>query len=117
MIAEKVRHAFCDVDFDFIRLEEDEALLLCSDGLSGLINEDEILDIYNNNEFDILCEKYIEKANGLYVVSTARFLYILLGFILLLLMLLRKERLYMKNQHGLYHKQVCLCLPEQMQKR
>lgn len=52
-----------DVDFDFIRLEEDEALLLCSDGLSGLVNEDEILDIYNNNEFDILCEKYIEKAN------------------------------------------------------
>ena len=52
-----------DVDFDFIDVFENEAIILCSDGLSGFVNEEEILKIYNETEFELLAEKYIEKAN------------------------------------------------------
>lgn len=53
-----------DVDFDFTSLKEDEALVLCSDGLSGLISDEEILEIYMNNDFDGVCQKYIDRANS-----------------------------------------------------
>ena len=53
-----------DIDFDFTDLCEGETLLLCSDGLSGLLNDEEILEIYNNTDFELLCDKYIEAANA-----------------------------------------------------
>ncbi len=53
-----------DIDFDFTPLEEGEALVLCSDGLSGLVSDNDIFDIYDNNPLDDVCQKYIEAANG-----------------------------------------------------
>ncbi len=53
-----------DIDFDFVCINEGEALILCSDGLSGLVDERTLLEIYNNTEFDLLAEKYIDIANA-----------------------------------------------------
>ena len=53
-----------DIDFDFTALEDSESLVLCSDGLSGLISDEDILRIYNDNSINTVCEKYIEAANG-----------------------------------------------------
>ena len=52
-----------DVEFDFVELKKDEAILMCSDGLSGMINEEKIHEIYKTTEFDKLTEKYIQAAN------------------------------------------------------
>ncbi len=52
-----------EIDFDFTELEDGEALILCSDGLSNLVSSDKLLEIYQNNNTDTLCEKYIEQAN------------------------------------------------------
>ena len=53
-----------EIDFDFVCVNPDEALILCSDGLSGLVSDSEILDAYLNNDFESLAEKYIELANA-----------------------------------------------------
>lgn len=52
-----------DIEFNTVEFNSDDALILCSDGLSGLIEKDTMLDIYNNTEFDSLADKYIETAN------------------------------------------------------
>ena len=52
-----------EIDFDFTDLAEGEALLLCSDGLSGLLGDDELFEIYKNNDFELLCDQYIKAAN------------------------------------------------------
>lgn len=52
-----------DIDFDFAELTEGETLLLCTDGLSGLLSDDEIFDIYNKTDFELLCDEYIKAAN------------------------------------------------------
>ncbi len=52
-----------DIDFDYICLSEGEALLLCTDGLSGLVNDKRILEIYQTTDFDSLAQKYIDEAN------------------------------------------------------
>ena len=38
-------------------------IILCSDGLSGFVRPERILEIYNNNEFEVLCDKLIAAAN------------------------------------------------------
>ncbi len=53
-----------DIDFDYACLNENEALLLCTDGLSGMINDKRILEIYRTTEFDSLAQKYIDEANN-----------------------------------------------------
>lgn len=52
-----------DVDFNFTDITEGEALILCSDGLSGLLSAEEIHKIYNETEFSSLADKYIQIAN------------------------------------------------------
>lgn len=52
-----------EIDFDFTTVEEGEALLLCTDGLSGLLGDEEILRIYNTTDFELLCDEYIKAAN------------------------------------------------------
>ncbi len=53
-----------DIDFDFTTIYDNEALVLCSDGLSGLIKDEDILRIYKENTLDEVCQKYIEEANN-----------------------------------------------------
>lgn len=53
-----------DIDFDFTTIYDNEALVLCSDGLSGLIKDEDILRIYKENALDEVCQKYIEEANN-----------------------------------------------------
>lgn len=52
-----------EIDFDFVCVNEGDGLILCSDGLSGLVDKNELLDIYNKTEFSELADKYIETAN------------------------------------------------------
>jgi protein phosphatase len=52
---------FVDVDFDVIDLNEGEKLLVCTDGLSGSIESDEMLEIVNANS-DFSAEKLVERA-------------------------------------------------------
>ncbi len=53
-----------EIDFDFTSVEEDEVLLLCTDGLSGLLDDEEIFEIYKRTEFELLCDEYIKAANN-----------------------------------------------------
>ncbi len=52
-----------DIDFDFVCVNEDEALILCTDGLSGLVSDRQILETYLNSDFESLADKYIQLAN------------------------------------------------------
>ncbi|MBO7318527.1 MAG: Stp1/IreP family PP2C-type Ser/Thr phosphatase [Clostridia bacterium] len=52
-----------EIDFDFTDIFEGEALLLCSDGLSGLLSEEELFEIYKSTDFELLCDEYIMAAN------------------------------------------------------
>ncbi len=52
-----------DIEFDFVCVNEGEALVLCSDGLSGLVEKNKILEIYQQTEFSSLAERYIQEAN------------------------------------------------------
>ena len=57
-VEEKIEIEFNTVDFG-----EDDILLLCSDGLSGLVNKESMLEIYKSSDFNSLSDKYIEAAN------------------------------------------------------
>lgn len=51
-------------DFFEIRLEENEKVLLCSDGLTNMVEDDEIRDIVMQKTFvDKICDQLIERAN------------------------------------------------------
>lgn len=52
-----------EIEFNYTDLNKDEALLLCSDGLSGLISTEEMINIYKNYSDDSLCDEYIKAAN------------------------------------------------------
>lgn len=53
-----------DIDFNYVDVKENDVILLCSDGLSGLVGNDELLKICHNSEFDELCNHYIDAANN-----------------------------------------------------
>lgn len=52
-----------DIDFDFIQLNDDETLLVCSDGLNGELEKEDILSIYQQTQFDDLIKTYIDAVN------------------------------------------------------
>ena len=52
-----------EIDFDFTEISDNEVILLCSDGLSGLLSDEELFEIYKNTDFDMLCDEYIKAAN------------------------------------------------------
>lgn len=53
-----------DIEFDYVNVDEGDALVLCTDGLSGMIAEKNILHIYENTDFESLAQKYIDEANN-----------------------------------------------------
>ncbi len=53
--------SFVDVDFDLIEIGENKSLLICTDGLSGSLEADEMLNIINENA-DSSAEKLVEMA-------------------------------------------------------
>ncbi len=52
-----------DIEFDTVEFGENDALILCSDGLSGLLKKEKLLEMYNQYDFNTLADKYIEAAN------------------------------------------------------
>lgn len=52
-----------EIDFDTVYMSSQDALILCSDGLSGCVNDEKLLEIYENNEFESIAARYIEAAN------------------------------------------------------
>jgi len=52
-----------EIEFNTVEFNQGDVLLLCSDGLSGLVEQKDLLEIYNNSEFSTLSDKYIEAAN------------------------------------------------------
>ena len=53
-----------EIDFDYVCIYENEALILCSDGLSGLVSDERMLELYKSCNLEELAEKYIEEANS-----------------------------------------------------
>lgn len=53
-----------EIDFDARELSKGDALILCTDGLSGSISDKDILDIFEKTSFEELSSKYIEAANN-----------------------------------------------------
>ena len=51
------------VDFDIEEIYDKCSLLLCSDGLSNFINDNEIFEIFQNNKSYTYAEKLVNKAN------------------------------------------------------
>ena len=51
------------IDTDFVNVKNNETLLLCTDGLTNFVNEDQILEIFKNNDISLVCEKLVEFAN------------------------------------------------------
>ena len=52
---------FVDVDFDVSDLKSGEKLLICTDGLSGSVNDEEMISIINGYS-NSSAEKLVEKA-------------------------------------------------------
>ena len=52
-----------DIDYNEIRLDTDQSLLICTDGLTNFVENKQILEIIGNNKFYEYPEKLIEKAN------------------------------------------------------
>ncbi len=53
-----------DIEFDYVSINEGDTLILCTDGLSGMVTEKRILEIYETTDFESLAQKYIDEANN-----------------------------------------------------
>ena len=62
----KVLGQVCTVepDFKLLTLSEGDSLLLCSDGLTNLVSDDEILRIINETNSSDTCKKLVQTANA-----------------------------------------------------
>ncbi len=52
-----------EIDFDYIDVSNGDLIILCSDGLSGFVDSERILEISKNCRFETLCDKLIDTAN------------------------------------------------------
>lgn len=52
-----------DIDFDTLDVKENDVIILCTDGLSGCVSEEEMFEILKNIEFEKLATAYINEAN------------------------------------------------------
>jgi len=53
-----------EIEFDSVELKKGDVLFLCTDGLSGSVSKDEMLEIYQAYPFDQFTAKLIERANN-----------------------------------------------------
>lgn len=51
-------------DFEFLKLNPGESLLLCSDGLTNFVSNDKILKIFTENSIESVAEKLVDEANN-----------------------------------------------------
>lgn len=51
------------VDTDFINLNKNETLLLCSDGLTNFVGEDVIFETFKQNDISLVADKLVNLAN------------------------------------------------------
>lgn len=52
-----------DIDFDTVDVKSGDVLILCTDGLSGCVSDEDMLSTYLNCDFDRLASTYIGLAN------------------------------------------------------
>lgn len=57
-------HEEVDIEFDAVDVKRGDVILLCTDGLSGCVEDEDILKIYESTDFRQLSSKYIEAANN-----------------------------------------------------
>ena len=53
-----------EVDNQQVSLADGDVILVCSDGLHGLVDDDEIATVLMNNDPDVACEDLVKAANG-----------------------------------------------------
>lgn len=53
-----------EIEFDTVELNKGDVLFLCTDGLSGTVSKEEMLDIFQKYSFDQFTAKLIERANS-----------------------------------------------------
>lgn len=53
-----------DIDYNEIELHENDMILLCSDGLTNMCSDDEILSVIQSNKGETVCDELISKANN-----------------------------------------------------
>lgn len=66
-ILTKAIGVFKDIDVEVKKLDEkinDGYMLLCTDGVTNMIKKHEILNIFKDNEFDIIAQKIIDECNN-----------------------------------------------------
>ena len=51
------------VDSDFLTVNPNDTLMLCTDGLTNFVSEDIILETFKNTELSTVCDKLVELAN------------------------------------------------------
>ncbi len=52
-----------EIDFDYVDVLEGDTIILCSDGLSGLVKPESILELSKSVAFENLCDSLINTAN------------------------------------------------------
>ncbi len=53
-----------DIDFDEITLNDDEILILCTDGLSNYVSNDEMISEVNDGRYYAFADRLVKKANN-----------------------------------------------------
>ena len=53
-----------DVDFDEIELNDEEVLILCTDGLSNYVSDDEMISEVQDGKYYAFADRLVKKANN-----------------------------------------------------